>query len=123
MKTQKGLDRMREILGSKADQILENFKDISPEFARYVSEFAYGDFYSRTTLSDKTKEVAAVASLIGQGKTGVPLRSHIGGMLNVGWKQNEVLELIIFLIPYVGFPSAVEALFTAQEVFNSKKKS
>jgi len=42
-------------------------------------------------------------------------------MLNVGWSNKEILELIIFLIGYIGFPSTVEAIKTAHEVFSKRK--
>jgi len=42
-------------------------------------------------------------------------------MLNVGWTKDEVLELIIFLSGYLGFLSTVNALLTAQEVFEARK--
>lgn len=60
-----------------------------------------------------------MANLIGQGNTGLPLKAHINGMLNVGWAKEEIIELIIFLTGYSGFPSAVEAIKLAQEVFNA----
>ena len=71
-------------------------------------------------LINGIRELAAVASLISQGKTGVPLRAHINGMLNVGWEKKEIIELIIFLIGYIGFPSTVEAIKTMQEVFSER---
>ncbi len=40
-------------------------------------------------------------------------------MLNVGWRKEGVIELIIFLTGYSGFPSTVEAIKVAQEVFDS----
>ena len=41
-------------------------------------------------------------------------------MLNVGWEKQEIIEVIILLIGVVGFPSAVDALKMAQEVFDEK---
>ena len=59
---------------------------------------------------------------MGQGNTGLPLKAHIQGMLNVGWTKQEIIEVIIFLIGYSGFPKAVDAIKTAKEVFDSLKK-
>lgn len=116
-----GVQRLNQILGDNADRIIQNFSAVSPDFAKYVVEFAYGDLYTRKGITDKTRELAGVASLIGQGNIGLPLKSHIHGMLNVGWTRNEIIEVIIFLVGYVGFPAAVEAMMTAQEVFTSRK--
>ncbi len=37
-------------------------------------------------------------------------------MFNVGWKKEEIIELIIFLIGYAGFPSCVGAITTLKQV-------
>lgn len=113
-----GLKRIQEIIGPNALGLLENFKAVSPDFANYIIEFGYGDLYDRKGFDDKSRELAAVSNLIGQGNTGLPLKAHIGGMLNVGWTKAEIIELIIFLTGYSGFPNAVEAIKTAKEVFD-----
>jgi 4-carboxymuconolactone decarboxylase len=117
-KHEEGMKRINEILGVNANELIKNFQGVSPDFAKYIVDFAYGDIYQRGVLSDKSIELAAVASLIGQGNTGLPLKSHIKGMLNVGWSKNEVIELIILMMVYVGFPTAVDAIKVAQDIFN-----
>lgn len=117
---EEGLKKVRDILGDNAETIIENFRKISSDFADYIVHFGYGELYTRKGLTDKDRELAACASLISQGQTGLPLRTHINGMLNVGWTQNEIIELVIFLIGYLGFPSTVEAIRTIQEVFSER---
>lgn len=115
-----GLKRLNEVLGVNANDIVKKFEEISPDFANYVVEFAYGELYERKGIVDKTREVAAVACLIGQGNTGFPLRAHIKGMLNVGWSKNEIIEVLLFLVGYVGFPSIVDSLNIAKDVFEKE---
>lgn len=115
-KREQGKKRIQEILGKRSEDIIRSFQEISPDFANYVLEFAYGDLYSRPGFSDKYRELAAVACLIGQGNTGLPLKAHLAGMLNVGWKKEEIIELIIFLTGYSGFPSAVSAITLLKEI-------
>ncbi|MCP5492601.1 MAG: carboxymuconolactone decarboxylase family protein [Chlamydiales bacterium] len=113
---EEGVLRLQEILGDAGKKIVENFHATSPDFAKLIVNFGYGELYTRQTLSDKEKELAAVSSLVSQGKTGLPLKAHIQGMLNVGWKMNDVIELFIFLTGYVGLPTTVEAFKTLQEI-------
>lgn len=117
-----GRQRIKEILGYKSEQLIQMFAEISPDFANYIVEFAYGDLYNRPGISDKTREVAAVSCLIGQGNTGLALKAHFRGMLNVGWTPNEVIELLIFLIGYNGFPSIVSAIVTFKEILDEDLK-
>ena len=97
---------------------MDTFSAISKDFSKYVVELAYGDFYAREGIFDKMREVAIVSSLIAQGNTGVPLKAHLRGMLNVGYTKKEIIELLLFLIPCVGFPHIVDSMLTAQSVFD-----
>lgn len=116
-----GKQRIKEIIGDKAEGLIKTFEEISPDFAKYIVEFGYGDIYARPNFSDKYRELAAVACLIGQGNTGVPLKAHINGMLNVGWAKQDIIELFIFLIGYTGFPACVDAMLTLKQVFEEEK--
>jgi 4-carboxymuconolactone decarboxylase len=117
-----GIKRLKEIIGQDADAIIEKFSSVAPDFARYVIEFGYGDLYMRPGLSDKNRELAAVACLIGQGNAGLPLKAHIGGMLNVGWQKEEIAELITFLVGFSGFPACVDALGILKKVLEERNE-
>lgn len=112
-----GKQRVKEILGDRAEDIIKTFESVSPDFANYVLEFAYGDLYERKNFSDKYRELAIVACLIGQGNTGLPLRAHLKGMLNVGWTKDEIIELLIFLTGCAGFPLCVDAILTFKQIW------
>ena len=116
-KYDKGLKRIEEILGNDGLNLIDNLNMISPDFANYIIEYDYGDLYMRNIISDKSRELAVVSNLIGQGNTGLPLKAHIKGMLNVGWTKTEVVDLITFVSAYSGFPNSVEAMKIAQDVF------
>ena len=45
------------------------------------------------------------------------LRAHLHGALNVGWSQQEIIELMIELAVYAGFPAALNGLYAARDVF------
>jgi len=115
-----GKQKLKEVLGEKADEIIDGFNSVSPDFANYIVEFAYGDLYAREGLSHKLRELAAVSCLIGQGNTGLPLKAHLKAMLNVGWSKEEIIELIIFLVGYKGFPSSVDAILHLKDIINEQ---
>ncbi|HLB94140.1 MAG TPA: carboxymuconolactone decarboxylase family protein [Candidatus Babeliales bacterium] len=120
-KNKRGMQRFQEILGQDALATISRFQKISPDFANYIINFGYAELYSRGVLSDKSLEIIAVSSLISQGNFGTALKAHIGGMLNVGWTEQEIMEVIVVLIGYVGFPTTVEAIKVAHEVFETRK--
>jgi hypothetical protein len=42
---------------------------------------------------------------------------HIHGALNVGVSRQEIIEIIIQMAVYAGFPAALNAMYVAKEVF------
>jgi len=98
-------------------------QDIAPDFARYVIEFPFGDIYSRPGLDLKSREIAVVAALTALGNAAPQLKVHIHGALNVGCSRQEVVEIIMQMAVYAGFPAAVNGLFAAKEVFQERDAS
>jgi 4-carboxymuconolactone decarboxylase len=90
-----GLEKIRQVYGQAAEGVIEKLKDISPDFARYIIEFPFGDIYSRGGLDLKSREITIVASLVTMGNALSQLKIHINGALNVGCSRTEIIEVII----------------------------
>ena len=118
----RGKRAMRKILGPNGDRILEQLQDVAPDFARLIAEFPYGDIYTRRGLDPRSREIAAVAALTALGGPMGPLKTHIHGALNVGCTQEEVVEVIMQMAAYAGFPVALDAMLAAKEVFANRKR-
>jgi 4-carboxymuconolactone decarboxylase len=117
-----GLEKIREIYGEAGEGVIKNLKDISPDFARYIIEFPFGDIYSRSGLDLKSREIAIVASLVTMGNALSQLKVHINGALNVGCSRTEIIEVIMQMAVYAGFPAALNGLFAAKEVFDERRR-
>jgi 4-carboxymuconolactone decarboxylase len=113
----RGWEKLKEIDGEAGERVIDSLKDIAPEFARYLIEFPFGDIYSRPGLDLKSREIATVAALTALGNAAPQLKVHIQAALNVGCSRREVVETIMQMAVYVGFPAALNGLFAAQEVF------
>ncbi|MGA8831409.1 MAG: carboxymuconolactone decarboxylase family protein [Desulfomonilaceae bacterium] len=116
----RGLEKLKEVDGKAGETVIEGLKDIAPDLARYVIEFPFGDIYSRPELDLKSREIAAVAALTALGTATPQLKVHINGALNVGLSRQEVVEIIIQMVVYAGFPAALNGMFTAKEVFQER---
>ena len=114
---QRGLAKLREIDGEAGERVLAGLDDIAPDFARYLIEFPFGDIYSRPGLDLKSREIAVVAALTALGNAAPQLKVHIQGALNVGVTRAEVVETIMQMAVYAGFPAALNGLAAAREVF------
>ena len=77
--------------------------------ARELSMFFTGKLYSREVISQKQRELCAVASLTVLHRPN-ELRAHIHAALNVGATRQEVAEVIIQQVTYGGMPVVVDAL-------------
>ena len=114
---QRGLAKLREIDGEAGERVLAGLDDIAPDFARYLIEFPFGDIYSRPGLDLKSREIAVVAALTALGNAAPQLKVHIQGALNVGVTRVEVVETIMQMAVYAGFPASLNGLAAAREVF------
>jgi 4-carboxymuconolactone decarboxylase len=117
---QRGWEKLKEVDGEAGERVMESLKDIAPDLARYVIEFPFGDVYSRPGLDLKSREIAAVAALAAIGTATPQLKVHIHGALNVGLSRQEVVEIIIQMAVYAGFPAAINGMFAAKEVFQER---
>jgi len=112
-----GLAKLREIDGEAGQRVIEALKDIAPDLARYMIEFPFGDIYQRPGLDLRSREMATVAALTALGTAQPQLKVHIHGALNVGCTRTEIVEIIIQMAVYAGFPAALNGMFAAKEVF------
>jgi 4-carboxymuconolactone decarboxylase len=117
---QQGWRKLAEIDGEQGEKVVEALKDIAPDFADLLIEFPFGDVYSRPGLDLRSREIATVAALAAMGTAAPQLRVHIHGALNVGCTRQEIIEIMIQMAVYAGFPAALNGLFAAKEVFDQR---
>lgn len=113
----KGLKHLEEHNSENYKKLRESLEDIAPDLARFVAEFAYGDIYNRPGLDVKSREIATVAALTVLGNAPLQLQSHIEGALNSGCTRQEIVEVILQMAVYAGFPAAINGMANAKEVF------
>lgn len=114
---EKGLAMLCKVDGKGGEAVVESLRDIAPDFARYLIEFPFGDIYARPGLDLKSREIAVVAALTALGNAAPQLKVHIAAALHVGCTKDEILEVIMQMAVYAGFPAALNGIFAAREVF------
>jgi alkylhydroperoxidase/carboxymuconolactone decarboxylase family protein YurZ len=116
----KGLEMLHQMLGKeRTDEVREAWSKLSPDFATLVTNFVAGEVWSRPSLELKTRSLITVAALAAMGRQNA-LRLNIEMALNNGATRAEVLETILHMAVYAGFPACWDALVIADEV--SKRK-
>ena len=112
-----GLENLKKIDGEVGEKVIESLKDIAPDLGRYVIEFPFGDIYNRPELDLRSREIATIAALTAMGNAQPQLKVHIQAGLNVGLSEQEIVEIIMQMSVYSGFPSALNGITAAKEVF------
>ncbi|MDC7789867.1 carboxymuconolactone decarboxylase family protein [Rhodoplanes sp. TEM] len=116
----RGLRNLAAIDGEAGQRVIDALADIAPDFARLVIEFPFGDIYDRPGLDLRSREIATVAALAAMGNARPQLEVHLHAALNVGVSRAELIEILMQMAVYAGFPAALNALFAAKAVFSQR---
>lgn len=112
----RGRELLNRLEPDQGARILSTLDEIAPDFSRLLVEFAFGDICARPGLDLKTREIATVAALTALGTAPAQLRVHIKAALNLGCSRTELIEAIMQMTVYAGFPAALNGLAAAREV-------
>jgi len=92
------------------------------DFARLCVEHCYADAWGREGKLDlKTRSFLTLTVLASIGSTD-ELKLHVRGALALGHAPDDVVELFIHLLPYLGVPRMVHAMRCAAEVFKERAR-
>ncbi|MDR2873614.1 MAG: carboxymuconolactone decarboxylase family protein [Methanobrevibacter sp.] len=116
----KGMDILNITNKETIEGMFDELSDIAPDLGKFVVEFPYSEIYTREGLDLKTRELITVAALTAIGTAQLQLEHHINAALNVDNSPNEIVEAIIQMSAYAGFPAAINGITAAKKVFKEK---
>lgn len=117
---EKGKKSLESIQNCSVEEIFKELDDIAPDLSRFVIEYPYSEIYTREELDLKTREICTVSALTVLG-TIPQLKEHINAALNVGNTPTEIVEIIMQMSAYCGFPKSINAMMAAKEVFKERE--
>ncbi len=115
----RGSELFDQIHAGGGAALVAELSDIAPDLARYIVEFGFGEVYARPGLSLRDRQLATVAALVALGTAQPQLVAHIEGALAVGVTRQEIVEVIIQMSLYGGFPAAMNAVDAARTAFRA----
>lgn len=119
--TQIGRDLSERLNPGMEDALNARYGHLLPGMAEGVVDFAYGRQYARPGLPLRDRYLATIAALTALGgQTRPQLMVNIAGGRKAGLSQEEIAETIWQMSLYGGFPSAINALNAALEVFEAE---
>jgi len=107
-----GWEKIRKIDKGILQQFYRELQEISPDFAKFLVEFPFGDVYSRPSLDNRSRELAIVSAIAALGHAQPQLRLHLHAAINVGCTHEELIEVLMMTSVYSGFPAALNAFST-----------
>ena len=119
----RGIKLLYQMLGSPAEgeKMRKVWRGVSPDFEEYALEFLSGEIWSRPQLDLRTKSLVTIAALAALGRT-LGLELNIRMALNNGASEGDVIETLLHIAPYAGFPAAWEGLAMADKVFQDARQ-
>ena len=87
-----------------------------------VINHIFGNLYARDTLTQRERELCAVAALCVLNRAN-ELKSHIIAAIRAVATKAEVAEVILQMSTYGGMPVCIEGLSIAKEVFEKNSTS
>ena len=103
------------VTGEMFFDLVENRLNFA-DFWRMTQEHLFGEVWSRPGLALRDRSMVTMVALTVLART-EELKGHVGYALNVGITKAEILEMIMHVAHYEGWPVAVNALRAAKEVF------
>ena len=103
---------------------MRDFWQSGPEDSRHINKWlaanCFGDYYTRTGLDIRIRELITFCFLAAQGGCEPQLKGHISGNLHVGNDKDMLIAVISANIPYIGYPRTLNALSCICEVAKQK---
>jgi len=113
---EKGIAVQKTIFGDRIDRMYEQSPESQIHIQRLLSANCFGDYQTRTGLDVKTRELLTFSILLSLGGCEPQLKGHIKGNLNVGNDKALLLAVVTQLLPFVGYPRALNAIAFLNEV-------
>jgi len=119
-RAEKGLAVEKEIIGADVvDQLYASAPDDEIHIQHLLSANCFGDHYTRTGVGVKTRELLTLAMLVSLGGCEPQAKGHVAANFNVGNGRDVLLSVVTQLLPFIGYPRALNALRVIDEVNSS----
>lgn len=113
---EKGLTLSKSVFGKMIDEMYEQSPENQRHLQKYLSANCFGDYYTRTGLDMKMRELLTFSMLLSLGGCEPQLKGHIQGNVNIGNDKETLLSVVTQLLPYIGYPRSLNAVRCLNEV-------
>jgi 4-carboxymuconolactone decarboxylase len=105
---ERGRRLRQEMFGPGGMKSLDNADDFQMPLQDAVTRICFGEVWSRPGLSPKVRSMLTIAILAGQSRPD-QLQNHIKGAIGNGVSKEEIREILLHAMLYVGLPAASDS--------------
>lgn len=99
-----------EIFGEGMRDFWQSGPQESRHINRWLAANCFGDYYTRTGLDYKQREMITFCFLAAQGGCEPQLTSHAAANMKIGNDKEVLIRIISQCLPYIGYPRSLNAL-------------
>lgn len=115
---QAGIQLLRKMLGTdRAESVIQKFRSLSPVFENEAVSVVFGRTWSRETIDLKTRSLCSIAILASLGRLNA-LQINFTLAMENGAGLDEIVEVLLQVGIYAGYPAALDALVLLNETVN-----
>jgi 4-carboxymuconolactone decarboxylase len=105
---ERGRRLRQEIFGAEGMKSLDNADDFQMPLQDMVTRICFGEVWGRPALSPKLRSMLTIAILAGQSRPD-QLKNHVKGAIHNGVSKEEIREILLHAMLYVGLPAGSDS--------------
>ncbi len=113
---EKGVQAQVDIFGEGMREFYKSGSEESRHINRWLADNCFGDYYTRSGLDYKQREMITFCFLAAQGGCEPQLVSHAAANMRIGNDKQFLIDVISQCLPYIGYPRSLNALRCVQDV-------
>ena len=115
-------DRLEKGAAAQAEIFGEAMKEAwkAGHINRWLAANCFGDYYTRTGLDLKQREMITFCFLAAQGGCEPQLTAHARGNLNLGNDKDFLIRVVSQCLPYIGYPRSLNAISCVNKAASEK---
>jgi 4-carboxymuconolactone decarboxylase len=118
-----GLKVRRAVLGdAHVDRSIANRTDLTEEFQKLISRYAWGEIWTREGLPRHTRSLLTISMMVALNRN-EELALHLRSARNNGVTRDEIKEVLLQTAIYCGVPAANSAFHLADKIFREQDEA
>jgi len=116
-RAEKGLAVQKQIVGiDRVEKLYASAPEDQQHIQQYLSANCFGDYLTRTGIDVPTRELLTFSMLVALGGCDAQVKGHVAANLHVGNSRERLIDIVTQLLPFIGYPRALNGLRAIDEV-------